>query len=131
MTNLTEQWKKGELEEGNYYIKDKYGNFIIAQYLPDYDYDHQDGYCFEGYRWCALGFDYDDLEQDSVAEVLAPVPSYEEWKSAYECQLMESEEVLTLKELLKECRGLMNMSKDWAYTSVTEKLLTKIDEVLK
>lgn len=31
-----------------------------------------------------------------------PVPSYEEWVAAYECQLMESELVTTLKELLKE-----------------------------
>ncbi len=36
-----------------------------------------------------------------------------------------------LKELLKECKGLMNTTKDWACTEATETLITKIDGVLK
>ena len=152
MTNLTERWKSGELEEGNYYIKDKYGNFIIAQYLPDYDYDHQDGHCFDGYSWYGLGFDYDDLEQDSVKEVLAPVPSYEEYsrlewyagcgpdiivelnkenrqlrKWCEEFNALDvAKENQKLKELLKECRKEYTGEKEYTDTQIVD----MIDEVL-
>lgn len=109
-----EKWKNEELEEGNYYIKDKYGNFLIAQYLPDYDYDHQDGYALDGYRWYALGFDYDDFEQDSVEEVLAPIPSYEGMQLiALKIDVISekiaelSVENQQLKELLLECRKIL------------------------
>lgn len=111
---LTEQWKKGELDEGFYYVKD--GENTIAEYIDGYFYNNgQPMTSFSG----------------GVDEVLAPVPSYEEWKSAYECQLMESELVLTLKE----CKHIMNIEKDFASCHFEkqklDELLTKIDEVLK
>lgn len=56
--DLTEQWKKGELEQGHYYLKDDEYIFI----------DHFNGVSFE--ETC-------DFE---IKEVLAPVPSYEECK---------------------------------------------------
>lgn len=96
-----EKWKNEELEEDNYYIKDEYGNIIIAQYLPEYDYDHQDGYALDGYRWYALGFDYDDFDQDSVVEVLAPVPSYEEWRRLQSSWVDEMGKAVDLQKALE------------------------------
>ena len=59
---LTEQWKKGELERGRYYIK----------YRGNYMSDNWHGDCWE------------DSWSDYVEEVLAPVPSYEEWQELKE-----------------------------------------------
>ena len=62
MTDLTEQWKKGELPEGHYYVKD--GENMIAEYLDGYFYNNGNPMTsFNG----------------GVDEVIAPVPSYEEW----------------------------------------------------
>lgn len=63
MTDLTEQWKKGELPEGFYYVKD--GENMIAEYLDGYFYN--DGNPMTSFS-------------GGVDKVLAPVPSYEEWK---------------------------------------------------
>lgn len=62
MTDLTEQWKKGELPEGFYFINDG-AEITIDYYLCDYWERH---------------FDSD------VQQVLAQVPSYDEWKAAQE-----------------------------------------------
>lgn len=57
---LTEQWERGELKDGDYYVED-----------------------YDGFTGCAniksdkSIFDYDDY----FAKVLAPVPSYEEWQA--------------------------------------------------
>lgn len=93
---LTEQWKKGELPEGHYYVKD--GENMIAEYLNGYFYN-------DGNPMTSLS--------GGVDEVLAPVPSYEEWQASYNCML--ENEVLRLKntqlkELLKECKEVMNMA---------------------
>lgn len=90
--NLTEQLKKGELKDGDYYVKTRQGIIII-------DY-----------------FDVDEFSYDTnhyVEEVLAPVPSYEEWQelSKQRNKLIRDvkdlayiqEENQRLKELLKEC----------------------------
>ena len=61
--SLTELWQKGELPEGHYYVKD--GENLIAEYLDGYFYNNGEPMTsFSG----------------GVDEVLAPVPSYEEWK---------------------------------------------------
>lgn len=88
---------------------------------------------------------YDILKEYEAHK--APVPSYEEWKAAYECQLMESELVLTLKELLKECNCFLyevitatnfkfscrigSHIRKIYYMRYLRELKTKIDEVLK
>lgn len=78
MTDLTEQWKKGELPEGYYYVRD--GENMIAEYLDGYFYNNGEPMTsFTG----------------GVDEVLAPVPSYDEWKASYNCML--ENEVLRLK----------------------------------
>lgn len=104
MTDLTEQWEKGELPAGEYYIRYPFGETTTS--------------VFDGKHWEYL------FDNDEVKDVLAPVPSYEEWKSAYECQLMESELVLTLKDLLKRAKDILEDEGDYM-------IVQQIDEVLK
>ena len=60
---LTEQWRKGQLEFGKeYYVRFEDGEIDTAQWCY---YTNQNKY----------GFDVDE-----VKEVLAPVPSFEEWQ---------------------------------------------------
>jgi hypothetical protein len=66
-TTLTEQWKKGELEVGEYYLRYKDGT-IDREY---YDYANVYDLMVE------KGF---STESCDISEVLAPVPSYEEWQ---------------------------------------------------
>ena len=121
---LTEQWKKGELPYGRYYVELAYnGNSII---MAEYWWDK------------TLTLDDHQYSREEVKRILAPVPRYDEWQASYNCML--ENEVLRLKnaqlkELLKECRHIIGIEKDFAtchfeeYTLV--ELLTKIDEVLK
>ena len=140
MTNLTEQWKKGKLPEGDYYIKRRNG------YLP---YDNID----------SRGVWRNSIDED-IVEVLAPVPSYEEWKRFIDANdgLFEAVKLLTierdmtqeenqkLKELLKDLQSeaidaLTAIQKDcesdtfsiFNYPEVQTfyTLSEKIDEVLK
>ena len=115
---LTEQWKKGELEEfygKPFYIK-KQSGVVKVDYLGKYGFVNN----------------YD------VQQVLAPVPSYDEWKESYNCML--ENEVLRLKnaqlkELLKECRPYFNALVEkrlkLEYIPQVYELLTKIDEALR
>lgn len=105
---LTEQWKKGELEEGWYYIKNDTGDVYFDEYDSGVYNDFHESYG-----------NWEQHTPDEVKEVLTPVPSYEEWKE--------------LKELLKECREVIEWYKaDCGYKDTpTEDVLTKIDEVLK
>lgn len=72
MTNLTEKWKKGELPEGWYYVKDEDGQIIIAEYSA---------YCIDKEK---NETECDWSCSNEPEQVLSPVPSYEEWKSAQE-----------------------------------------------
>lgn len=65
------------------------------------------------------------------------LPSYEEWQASYNCML--ENEVLRLKnaqlkELLKECKHIMSIEKDFTSCHFEKdklcKLLTKINKVL-
>ena len=91
MTDLTELWDKGKLPEGDYYIKRRNG------YLP---YDNIDSH----------GIWRNTIDED-IIEVLAPVPSYEEYQ--------------TLKELLKRARKYLS-EQDTPYS-----LIKRIDRILK
>lgn len=106
MNDLTEQWKKGELPEGDYYISN--GDEIY----PDY-YDSAEGFL--------------KIYNYGVRRVLAEVPDYVEWKAILE-------ENAQLKELLKECREVIkNVDTYYGnYDSAKGYLvINKIDEVLK
>lgn len=48
----------------------------------------------------------------------------------YKHYLKVIDENQQLKELLKECRGLMNYTKDWACNEATEDMITKIDNAI-
>lgn len=86
--DLTEQWKKGELLCRWYYIK------IADIVFIDF---------FEGKVW-------KNKKDEYIEEVLAPVPSYEEWKeklraldAAYETIKMEDETINRLVRSGKQC----------------------------
>ena len=118
--SLTEQWKKGKLVRGClYYVK--LGD-SIAEVLLDGDND----FIYNG--------------RIITPEVLAEVPDYIEWKNyvngyceEHEYNLKLSAENAKLKELLKECREVIEWYKgDCGYKDVpTESVLTKINEALK
>ena len=120
---LTEQWKKGELPYGRYYVELAYnGNSII---MAEYWWDK------------TLTLDDHKYSREEVKRILAPVPSYEEWQASYNCML--ENEVLRLKnaqlkELLKECKEVIkNVDTYYGnYDSTNGYLvINKIDEVLK
>lgn len=119
---LTEQLKKGKLKKGKYYVKTQEDN--ICELMFD-----DEGHWYD-FGWdCWLGDDY-------VKEVLAPVPSYEEWqeeqkslKVLAEAYCKEKEENQQLKKLLKRCRDFINY--EVPDHCIDDVLLDKIDEMLK
>ena len=120
---LTEQWKKGELPYGRYYVELAYnGNSII---MAEYWWDK------------TLTLDDHKYSREEVKRILAPVPSYDEWQASYNCML--ENKVLRLKnaqlkELLKECKEVIkNVDTYYGnYDSTNGYLvINKIDEVLK
>jgi len=126
MTDLTEQWKKGELPEGVYYVL----------------YYKNDTAEVDIYR--RVYSLYDDSKVrftiPQVTEVLAPVPSYEEWEKLnwYAGNGIEENQELKmkntkLKKLLKECReNIASIDYD---SSVLDReqsiLLNKINQALE
>ena len=90
---LTEQWNKGKLPEGDYYIKRRNGDTL---------YDNID----------SRGVWRNSIDED-IIEVLAEVPSYEEWQQLKKwCEEFNALEVAKentkLKDLLKEIRGKLH-----------------------
>lgn len=131
MSDLTEQWKKGELESGYYYIKNNNEDIYFDEYDSSFykDFNENKG-------------SWENHYDDEISEILAPVPSYEEWKSLNEIldSSLQTNKALVhrlnlCKELLKECKHIMNIEKDFASCHFEKhklgELLTKIDEVLK
>ena len=134
---LTEKWKKGELPAGWYYIK------IADIVFIDF---------FEGKVW-------KNKKDEYIDEVLAPVPTFEEWQASekYNKHLEEVikvyerkdkqatetsiaynellEENTKLKELLKECipyfNALVEKRLKLEYIPQVYELLTKINEALR
>ena len=110
---LTEQWKKGELPEGHYYIKTR-SETNIDEYIQWYK-DH--GIPSE------KSFAYFNVQQ-----VIAPVPSYDEWQASYNCML--ENEVLRLKNA--QLKELLKEVKDYVPEFETPMdILAKIDEALR
>lgn len=127
--DLTEQWKKGELPSGYYYVKNEFGNIFPSDYSEDYD--------------CINDTVIKDFftEVSEIKQVLAPVPSYDEWfkiknlASLSECLQEKNIECLhrenKLKELLKDCRLAVFDYPPFDLASDKIRLTNKIDEVLK
>ncbi len=87
---LTELWKDGQLEDGFYYFR-----------LPDGSIDIASEYRLIRYR---LTKDADKIE------VLAPVPSYEEWR-----QLIKFLEEFNALDVAKENQQLKELLKQWLH----------------
>ena len=111
---LTEQWKKGELPNGWYWVKGIKAEGIYA-YTAEY-----------------LNNMYRPINGEIIIE---QVPSYEEWQAsetsiAYN-ELLE--ENTKLKELLKECRPALVrfVTYDDSEENARILLMNKINEVLK
>lgn len=107
-TTLTEQWKKGELEKGYYYVKG----------IKKYD----------GINVYWIGYPIHETERRWIEEVLAPVPSYDHFVELTE-KVKENQQ---LKELLKEAKDIIEWYKaDCGYKDTpTEAILTKIDNTI-
>ena len=120
MTDLTDKWKKGELPSADenhtwlaYYLKQASGRI------------HADSY------WRG---NWGHADRNSIIEVLAPVPSYEEWQEAYNCML--ENEVLRLKnaqlkELLMECLAHLTIGKYCTSVTPINILCDEVEEALK
>ena len=119
MSDLTEQWKKGGLKEGWYYINDSQIDYKYSKYSS---------------------VDFFITPHEDIKEVLAPVPSYDEWQKvlniAFNNEVLRLENA-KLKELLKECRYKIIADLDNARlceSSVDiedfEYLLTRIDNAI-
>lgn len=110
---LTEQCRRGELPEGWYWVKRVTWSECINML----------------YYWSDTFLDGDvPVDNDEIMEVLAPVPSYEEWKASYNCML--ENEVLRLKNA--QLKELLKEVKDYLPEFETPMdILAKIDEVLK
>ena len=129
MTNLTEQWKNGELineeDAGCYYIET-----IDGEIYPD---------CLSPIDGFKNTYNY------AVKKILAPVPSYEEWErlkfkadTYRDYWDLEKDYSNHLKELLKECRDIVNENLEFSKSigrnriqPRNKELLKRIDEVLK
>lgn len=93
---LTEQWKKGELEEREYWVK---------IYRPMLKKCEISKLSFVSSRFI---FPQRPDDDDFISEVLAPVPCYEEWQQLHkfleEFNALEvAKENKKLKELLLKC----------------------------
>lgn len=130
---LTEDWKAGELEYGQYWVKNKvWEKPFIDRWLPN----------------CSWKISC----KDAIEQILAPVPTYDEYKAMQEelaehrhyCCCMENEvmrldkakleeENKQLRALLKECKEYLSDVDTYFNKNADEAalLLTKIDEVLK
>lgn len=133
--NIIEQWKKGELPEGWYFVILNNGKVDIAK-------------CSNLFINCGRKLKR-NFAIDNVAEVIEPI-CYEKWKAVN--QNMDSviqtnqalcQKLTQLKELLKECRNILNEQTFHRNTCLETdetlrnrivkkaEILQKIDEALK
>lgn len=93
---LTEQWKKGELESGFYYV-----------YLK-----HLEMFDIAGSSTL-----YGILERgnENSIEILASVPSYEEWRDTENRSLLTTEFSNEIDELNEENQQLKTLLKEWMH----------------
>ena len=118
---LTEQWKKGELEQGWYYVQLIRGEYRIDLYIKDKN------------EWI-------DCPDAIIDAVVCAVPSYEEWRQLRKwCEefnaLDVAKENQQLKELLKECREKFveaenNYGFDDAIVDICDQIIEEIDNAI-
>lgn len=95
---LTEDWKKGKLEYGRYWVKNKvWEEPFIDRWLPNYSWEIS----------C----------KKAIEQVLAPVPTYEEYKAMQE--QLNKEGVwytkISYKKLEKENDSLIETPEEFKY----------------
>lgn len=112
MTNLTEQFKKGELT-GEYWCEITESPYPERVYLPTCD-------------------------KDIIVEVLAPVPSYDEWKNTtssfgfeHKANIELIKENEKLKTMLGECLAHLTIGEYGTSVTPINILCDEIKEVLK
>lgn len=130
MTNLTEQWKKGELKRGKRYWCKLTDETTEICYL-----------WLQTNRFTTLtGYQSNCLPDEYIPEVLAPVPSYEQWQSLNELldSMRDTNKVLAhrlnlCKKLLIECNLLLikQQANDEVEYKESAELVLRIEEVLK
>ena len=121
MTDLTDKWKKGELPDGLYYVKTNGDSVMILGWSK-----------FAGWY--------------NIKQVLAPVPTFEEWQSMDRLEKIMLQERARLnkqvtellgknkqlKELLKECLEVLEMvageTRDFPHT--VDDCIDKISQAL-
>jgi len=103
MTDLTEQWQKGELPEGWYYVKDENGVIYPAENCLNYDSLSDKGY---------TAFYYAETE---ISEILALVPTYQKYHALQSDSLAKNEGAEIVAELKAKVKQLKNGYKDLAY----------------
>ena len=106
---LTEDWKKGKLEVGkDYYIKTVYNEVLIDCYEQQYDESHY-----------PQGMGFDNFSKNMIKRILAPVPTYDEYKAMQKCianqraelesarwyHTVQNEDIGELRGLMKECKA--------------------------
>lgn len=94
---LTEDWKAGKLETDNdYYIEVAGGAVIIDYYTQQYDNSHY-----------PLGLGFNLSSNKFIKRILAPVPTYDEYKAMQEQIADASKKVEELEEKIKEREELI------------------------
>ena len=123
MTDLTEQWKKGELPEGWYFVILNNGKVDIAK-------------CSNLFINCGRKLKR-NFAIDNVSEVIEPI-CYEKWQAVNQNMdsVMQTNQALCqkltqLKELLKECFEYIDWTDGTGSPISQQKLLDKIDEALR
>lgn len=96
---LTEEWKAGKLEaDKDYYIEIAGGVVIIDYYTQQEDNSHY-----------PLGLGFDLSSNKFIKRILAPVPTYDEYK-AMQAELAELKEQEDEPSLLDLCKELKEMA---------------------
>ena len=103
MTNLTEQWKKGELQTGWYYT-----------YINNEEYKklYYDGDCFELEDPETKNYYFFSLKDIEMIEVLAEVPSYDDYVSLKKFMVEGINAVNNIRELEAENAKLKKLLKE-------------------
>ena len=107
--SLTEQWREGTLKDAEYYVKNKSNNVVV------------DYYC-ETTKSFATVFPF------NVKEVLAPVPSYEEYKELLRHSELSRNLVYEVLVNQKEYNELLDKAKE---NTRLQEQLNEANELLK
>lgn len=91
MNDLTEQWKKGELLEGFYYVKCDWSDEVEIRYIHN--------------------------GVDDWKEIFAEVPDYVEWRNMVNCACEEHE---ANHRLIEQNAQLKELLKEWVHFEIEE-----------